>query len=110
MSDHNNKIDDLARAAWPEADLDLSKKHLDQRGVTGQVQLSKSLVILTGRNQDGHLYFRGTLDAAMIWLAGLPPLVPPKYVDPQADFRASINEKLASIADEAATIIKKVRT
>jgi hypothetical protein len=100
MSDDSKKIDDLARAAWPEAVLGLSKQHLAQRGVTGQVELSKGLLILTGRNQDGHLYFRGTLDAAMIWLAGLPPLEPPKYADPLADFRASINEKLASIADE----------
>lgn len=103
------KADELARSAWPESNLGLSKKHLAERGVTSQVELSKGLVVLTGRNQEGQLYFRGTVDEAMIWLAELPPLTPPTYVDPRADFRASINERLASIAAHAAIISKKDR-
>ena len=103
------KADELARAAWPKSDVGLSKKHLIAKGLKQPVALSNGILILTGRNQNGRLYFRGTVDEAMIWLAELPLLAPPIHVDPRADFRAGLNKKLASIAADAATIFKKDR-
>lgn len=109
-SEHIRRLDDIIRASWPAPPpVSFSGAEIERKGLMIVYEDDTRIVLARIVTTPRTTVFRGTREAAAIFIAGLSDAEPPNHTDPLAPIRAQADSMLATIAAGAAAGVRKRR-
>lgn len=104
----HRRLDDIIRASWPAPPpVSFSGAEIERKGLMIAYEDDTRIVLARIAIPPRTTVFRGTREAAAIFIAGHSDAEPPKHADPLAPIRAEADSMLATIAAGAAASVRK---